>query len=345
MSQVETLSGGPSYEAMAFLSDASQALWREASYEQIIARFVQIAHSDFGLETVGFYKIEQSVPYARLATSSVNFRGVPHFRDEVRDAFEESLLRAGIHSAELKSGINSYHLEGQDYQFVLLGDPLKNGNILVWTGRNEQVELLDFLAKQLQCGCAWFARLDKTQALLYRDDLTGLFNVRYLEVALENEVRRAQRFAANFSLLFIDLDNFKMINDKFGHLVGSSILKQVARTLQDSSREVDSVIRYGGDEFVILLLGANPSMALLAAERIRQKIEDERFMLDDESHISLTVSIGVASFPDHAKSKKALLKIADETMYAGKRGGKNKVVLFEKDSTSLVKEKRVQHES
>src|SRR5690606_5555788 len=144
-------------------------------------------------------------------------------------------------------------------------------------------------------------RLDKTQALLYRDDLTGLFNIRYLEVALESEVRRAQRFATNFSLLFIDLDNFKMINDKFGHLAGSSILGQVARSLQDASCEVDSVLGQGSDEFVIRLLCANPSMALLAAQRITQTLEDERFMLADGSHVSLTVSIAVASFPDHAK--------------------------------------------
>jgi diguanylate cyclase (GGDEF)-like protein len=329
---------------LEFLSDASQSLWRESSYDQLVAKFVEIAHSSFGIEMVGFYRIVNRVPHLNLLATNISFRSVPHFRDDVRELVEESLLRMDLSSPEVSSGINHFHFQDKDFRFVLLGEQTSNWQILVWRGGDRHDSLLDFLAKQLQCGCSWFARLDKTQALLYRDDLTGLFNIRYLEVALESEIRRAQRFASNFSLLFIDLDNFKMINDKFGHLAGSSILRQVARSLQDASREVDSVIRYGGDEFVILLLGANPSMALLAAERIRQTIEDERFMLEGGSHVSLTVSIGVASFPDHAKDKTGLLKIADETMYAGKRGGKNRVVLFAREGSTNLEDRVDTHE-
>src|SRR5690606_26744656 len=117
---------------------------------------------------------------------------------------EESLLRTDLQSQENWVGINTYHVSGTDYFFVLLGEPETTCQLLIWTGdKPEEFQKFDFLAKQLQCGCLWFRRLDKTQALLYRDDLTGLFNMRYLDVALESEIRRAQRFATTFSLLFI----------------------------------------------------------------------------------------------------------------------------------------------
>ncbi len=120
-----------------------------------------------------------------------------------------------------------------------------------------------------------------------------------------------------------------MVNDKFGHLNGSVVLKQLADVLRETLREVDSVIRFGGDEFVILLLGATSNTGLMAAERIRRKIEDARFFLDDGHHISLTASIGIASYPEHAKDRETLLKVADEMMYHSKKQGKNRVSLYQ----------------
>jgi diguanylate cyclase (GGDEF)-like protein len=119
-----------------------------------------------------------------------------------------------------------------------------------------------------------------------------------------------------------------MVNDRFGHLNGSSVLRQLADVLRDGAREVDSVIRFGGDEFVVLLLGATANTGLLAGERIRRKIENARFFLDDGNHISLTASIGVAAYPEHAKTRETLLKIADEMMYYSKKQGKNRVSLY-----------------
>ena len=173
----------------------------------------------------------------------------------------------------------------------------------------------------------WHRQLEKTQHLLYKDDLTGLFNYRYLHVALQNESVRYQRFAQGFSLLFLDLDNFKIINDQFGHGQGSSVLKDVALLLKDSVREVDIVVRYGGDEFVIILIGTNSLHASFAAERLREIIAQTPFYITKHSHpVYLTASIGIASCPEHTTDKNELLRLADERMYHGKRQGKNRVV-------------------
>ena len=100
----------------------------------------------------------------------------------------------------------------------------------------------DFLTRQLQSGCAWFSRLDQTQALLYRDDLTGIYNSRYLEETLESEVRRVQRFETSFCLLFVDLDHFKMINDTMGHPAGDALLCEVADRLKEIIRNSEGKI-------------------------------------------------------------------------------------------------------
>jgi len=126
-------------------------------------------------------------------------------------------------------------------------------------------------------------------------------------------------------VLFIDLDNFKAVNDTHGHLVGSQLLQHVGTVLRDTLREVDCVIRYGGDEFVVLLLGSTADAGLLAAERLRRKVAKETFNLADDAKIQLTCSIGVAAFPDHAASRDELLRLADQSMYRSKKGGKNRV--------------------
>jgi diguanylate cyclase (GGDEF)-like protein len=176
-------------------------------------------------------------------------------------------------------------------------------------------------------------RLDHAQALLYEDDVTGLFNFRYLDVALDSEFRRLQRFHSPFSVLFIDIDNFKQVNDIHGHLVGSSILRQVGGQIRSALRDVDVVIRYGGDEFVVVLIGTNSGQALQAAERVRNQISRFGFLAEGKfESISITASIGVASCPQHARDKQSLLRLADETMYAAKRGGKNRVIMVQDKS-------------
>jgi diguanylate cyclase (GGDEF)-like protein len=159
--------------------------------------------------------------------------------------------------------------------------------------------------------------------LLYIDELTGLFNYRYLEVALERELRRAERYGSNLSVIFLDLDDFKKINDSYGHLIGSKILREVGKLLKKSVREVDTVMRYGGDEYTIILIETGMTDASTVAERIRKSIASNMFLAEDGLKIRISASLGYACYPDDTKSKIELLEFADRAMYHGKTKGKN----------------------
>ena len=157
------------------------------------------------------------------------------------------------------------------------------------------------------------------------DDVTGLYNARYLLSALDREVSRATRAHGQLSVLFLDLDRFKNVNDQFGHLVGSRVLMELGQLLHQQIRAIDTVGRYGGDEFTILLADADQDKALEVAERIRRSVEDARFGAERGLQLSLTLSIGVASFPGNGETSEMILDLADKAMYLGKALGRNKV--------------------
>lgn len=166
-------------------------------------------------------------------------------------------------------------------------------------------------------------RFTVTCDMLYIDELSGLFNYRYLKVALEREIKRADRYANSLSVVFLDLDNFKAVNDTYGHLVGSDLLKELGTLLKKSVREVDVVIRYGGDEYTIILVETGPDIAFQVAERIRRSIENHAFLSRDGYQLHLTASLGFACYPSDTAGVDELLAMADKAMYAGKAAGKN----------------------
>jgi diguanylate cyclase (GGDEF)-like protein len=164
----------------------------------------------------------------------------------------------------------------------------------------------------------------KVQELTLTDEHTGLYNARYLLSALEREIERANRFARPVSLLFLDIDHFKQVNDTRGHLVGSALLKALGAALLEAVRSVDSVCRYGGDEFAVLLLETHLDRAKVVAERIRHTIASREFVIEG-AVVKVTVSVGYATFPEAGKSAKLLLGAADKAMYAAKAAGKNTI--------------------
>lgn len=184
---------------------------------------------------------------------------------------------------------------------------------------------LHFLQDQSSLAFENAARFASARNLLYIDELTGLFNYRYLDLALERELKRAERYGSCVALLFIDLDLFKEVNDTHGHLIGSRVLGEVGSLLRKSVRDVDLVIRYGGDEYTIILVETDAESAALVAERIRVTVEKHSFMLDAGYDIHLTACIGYACFPDDTRSKLELLEVADKAMYRGKFSGRNRV--------------------
>lgn len=165
--------------------------------------------------------------------------------------------------------------------------------------------------------------LERAEALSVTDDLTHLFNSRFLRSVLHRETKRAHRSSRPLSVLFVDLDGFKCVNDVHGHLCGSRALVEVATVIRASARETDIVARFGGDEFVLVLPETGAQGAYAAGERVRDRIAGHRFLAEEGLDVRVTASVGVATLPDVAESGDGLLSAADRAMYEVKDRGKN----------------------
>ena len=165
--------------------------------------------------------------------------------------------------------------------------------------------------------------LKRAEALSVTDDLTHLYNSRYLNQVLRRETKRASRSGRPLSLLFIDLDGFKGVNDTHGHLFGSRALVEAAAVIRASARETDVVSRFGGDEFAIVLPDTGAEGAYAVGARVRDKIAAYKFLAADGLDIHLTASVGVATLPDVASAADELVQAADAAMYRVKDRGKN----------------------
>jgi len=166
-------------------------------------------------------------------------------------------------------------------------------------------------------------QLKRTEELSVTDDLTQLYNSRYLNQVLRRETKRASRSGRPLSLLFIDLDGFKAVNDTHGHLCGSRTLVEAASVIKGSARETDVVSRFGGDEFALILPDTGGEGAFAVGERIRERVAEFEFLARDGLKIRLTASVGVATLPDVAASAEELVAAADSAMYYVKEHGKN----------------------
>lgn len=161
--------------------------------------------------------------------------------------------------------------------------------------------------------------------LASHDGLTGLYNHREFYRLLEEEVKRSLRYHHSFSLLIVDLDHFKAVNDTYGHQVGDEVLCAIATLILGKVRSTDRVARYGGEEFVIILTETPGSDAQVIAERIRISVSSHPIAVTQEEKVNLTVSIGLSAFPEDGGSGKEIIHAADQALYAAKNAGRNKV--------------------
>lgn len=163
----------------------------------------------------------------------------------------------------------------------------------------------------------------RLEGLSVTDDLTQLYNSRYLNQVLRREVKRASRTGRPLSLLFLDLDGFKRVNDTRGHQAGSRALVEAATVIRGSARETDVIARFGGDEFALVLPETGAPGATAVAERVRDRLASHPFLASDGTMMRLTASVGVATLPDVAATAEELLRVADLSMYMVKAQGKN----------------------
>jgi len=183
------------------------------------------------------------------------------------------------------------------------------------------------------------ARLyQQTKQLTLTDELTRLYNTRYFTQYLDAEVKRCRRYKGNISLIFLDLDHFKLVNDRHGHLVGSQLLREVADVLRRGVRDVDIVARYGGDEFIVILPETKLEAAAFVAERLRQSMDEHVFLGGEGLSAHLTASFGVASFPETCSSENELIRLADQAMYRVKNRTRNGVYIAVASGSSTTGE-------
>jgi len=159
-----------------------------------------------------------------------------------------------------------------------------------------------------------------------RDPLTGLFNRRFMEESLERELRRAMRAKQQVALLMLDIDHFKRFNDTFGHQAGDALLRALGKLLRESTRGQDVVCRYGGEEFAFVLAGASFDAAQKRAEFLREDIKQLNVQYGGQLLGAVTLSIGIAVFPEHGDSAEHLLKAADDALYRAKEGGRDRII-------------------
>ena len=190
------------------------------------------------------------------------------------------------------------------------------------------------VAEQIVMAVEKSTRLEATQREATTDAMTGLYNYRFLVGYLDQQVNVAERASAPLSVLMLDLDHFKVVNDSHGHPAGDQLLRRFASLMVDTIRKSDLAVRYGGEEFVVVMANTGGEDAGLVAEKIRRAVQEMTVELDDGSELRLTVSIGGVTFPEGSRGGRNLLDLADRALYAAKRHGRNCVEFVDLSATA-----------
>jgi diguanylate cyclase (GGDEF)-like protein len=193
--------------------------------------------------------------------------------------------------------------------------------------RKEDIPILKNLADYVAIALENARYIQRIHALTITDDCTALYNARHLHFVLDAEIYRSTRYNYEFSVIFIDLDHFKQVNDTYGHLVGSKLLWMIGDLIKGHLRLIDYAFRYGGDEFVVLLPQTPKESALMVVRRLRDLLNSSLFFTEEGLNIKVTASFGVAAFPTDARTRKEVLRLADEAMYLVKNSTRDNIAL------------------
>jgi diguanylate cyclase (GGDEF)-like protein len=214
------------------------------------------------------------------------------------------------HSDEL-TAIDCLHSGAYDY----LLKPLEELDLLL-ASIQRAIQKRRLEARNLQL-------VKELEEMAIRDPLTGLYNHRHMHTCLSEEIARALRYEHPFSIMMIDIDHFKQVNDSYGHLVGDFVLKRMVRLFEEHMRLTDTIFRYGGEEFIILLPETEKNEALLVADRLLDTIRSHTFDCDG-NRVRITISIGSAMFPEEARDIPSLIGLADRRLYRAKKKGRDR---------------------
>ncbi|MFA4989185.1 MAG: sensor domain-containing diguanylate cyclase [Candidatus Omnitrophota bacterium] len=219
----------------------------------------------------------------------------------------------------------SFYTGSMVFPLIIQQDTI--GYLIASQIQEEDKERFQILAQQFLIGLKRALLYKKMQELAITDSLTQLFSRRHFLDRFGEELNRSKKFKYNFSFLMVDIDKFKEFNDKYGHLVGDAILREVSRTIKETIRQIDFVGRYGGEELSIILVETDKEQARFAAERLRQAVEAKNIRVYDEE-LKVTISIGITTFSRGRETIEQLIESADKALYAAKQAGRNRVCVY-----------------
>ena len=234
---------------------------------------------------------------------------------------------------EKENIVGTMHIENRDQLQIVLFPIFQTKKYTAWgvleLSHQSAAKVMNHYVMNFLMGVFHYRRnkskVENLQHLANTDEITGLYNQRKLARDLENAIKEHEKLHGTFSLMFIDIDHFKYVNDNFGHLVGSDILVQMGKAIKLQLRDSDYVYRYGGDEFVVIMPKIQREVVHSIALRVLKKIRSMAFDVGQGHKHQLTISIGICEYPTDAKSAKAILKFADDMMYKSKESGRGKV--------------------
>ncbi len=220
---------------------------------------------------------------------------------------------------------------------LLIPLQIKGNNIgaMIFASENKhffttyEAEILEVLGNQVSVAIDNARMYQQVEAMAVTDGLTQLYNHRKFQEILDSEFRRAMRYNTSLSIMLLDIDRFKSINDTKGHPVGDEVLKKIAGLIKRFIRDTDFPCRYGGEEFVLVLPNTTTKEAVIIAERIRKSVEKSTFILNNREELNITISIGIATYPSDAKEKQELIDKADRALYFAKESGRNQTQTYE----------------
>ncbi|MBI3014897.1 MAG: GGDEF domain-containing protein [Candidatus Tectomicrobia bacterium] len=256
-------------------------------------------------------------------------RNVDGFRREVLRIYQEVRLPANLLAAA-KKGIEK-GIDGSNFHLEEF-PPAKARKVL---------DRLEEALRQANGPADLLEELDRMESLSITDGLTGIFNYRYFQIRLRGEILRTRRSLEPFSLLLLDIDYFKRINDTYGHLIGDQFLRELSQLIQANSREIDQVFRYGGEEFAIILPRTRTREAFVLAERLRRKVASQVFTAEGIG-VSLTISVGINTYQGEPEvNQNDLVHRADQALYQAKTRGRNMIYSEPEIDTSQARQTAV----